>query len=185
MKIIRVLSAYIRFIFHKLYYLKSLRGSWIGLMFWNAKILIESNGDLKLGKKIILSDYSELKAIGSLVIGSKVFVNKYSRIISLDNIQIGSNVLIAQFVTILDHDHNRIMHHGNMIFENYNTGPVYIGDNVLIGDKVTILKGSHIGNNVVIGANCVINGLIPSNSIVSFKKDSQIILKNKIEDAKI
>ncbi|MGB5025307.1 MAG: acyltransferase [Saprospiraceae bacterium] len=186
MKTLRVISAYLKFFVNKFIYLSSLSGSWNCLMFWNSKLTIESKGMLELGSKVVLSNFAEVLAIGSLKIGSNVFVNKYSRIIAHESIIIGDNVLIAQFVTVLDHDHNRNFDiNKNMIFENYNTSPIVIGNNVLIGDKVSILKGSQIGDNVVIGANCVISGSITSNCMVVFNRDSQIILPYRKLDGEI
>lgn len=42
-----------------------------------------------------------------------------------------------------------------------------IGDNVFIGMKSTILKGVHIGNNVIIGANSLVNKDIPDNCVAA------------------
>ncbi|MFR5992243.1 MAG: acyltransferase [Mediterraneibacter faecis] len=40
-----------------------------------------------------------------------------------------------------------------------------MGNNVWIGANVTILKGTKIGDNAVIGANAVVFGNIPENAI--------------------
>ena len=40
-----------------------------------------------------------------------------------------------------------------------------IGNNVFIGGGATILGGSHIGDNVIIGANSVVSGNVDSNSV--------------------
>lgn len=42
-----------------------------------------------------------------------------------------------------------------------------IGDNVFIGMKSTILKGVHIGNNVIIGANSLVNKDLPDNCVAT------------------
>lgn len=41
-----------------------------------------------------------------------------------------------------------------------------IGDNVFIGCGAKIIGGVHVGNNVCIGANCVVTKDIPDNSTV-------------------
>jgi acetyltransferase-like isoleucine patch superfamily enzyme len=115
----------------------------------------------------MLFDNSELQAIGSIVIGYNLCLNRFSRIIAHEKISIGNNVTIAQFVTILDHDHNyTFKKNGKLELQGYKTSPITIGNNVWIGDKVTILKGVSIGDNVLIGANSLVNKNIPSNSIV-------------------
>lgn len=44
--------------------------------------------------------------------------------------------------------------------------PISIGRDTFIGARVTILGGTEIGENCIIGANSCIKGKIPSNSIV-------------------
>ncbi len=68
------------------------------------------------------------------------------------DVQIGENVTIHQQVTIA---------HGSKIT---------IGNNVFIGAGAKILAGSHIGNNVRIGANCVVFESVPDNSTVVLPK---------------
>ena len=80
--------------------------------------------------------------------------------------EIGDNVVIAQFVTVLDHDHAHGLKDGIVSFSGYTTGAVKIGSNVWIGDKCTILKGTVIGDNVIVGAITLINCDVPSNCIV-------------------
>jgi serine O-acetyltransferase len=41
-----------------------------------------------------------------------------------------------------------------------------LGDNVYIGPGAKIIGGIKIGNNVAIGANCVVTKNIPDNSVV-------------------
>ena len=46
-----------------------------------------------------------------------------------------------------------------------SAGKVSIGNNVYIGADVMILKGSKIGDNVIIGAKSLVSGDIPSDCI--------------------
>jgi lipopolysaccharide O-acetyltransferase len=48
----------------------------------------------------------------------------------------------------------------------YSKGEVKIGNNVWIGEMVTILPNTNIGNGCVIGANSVVSGTFPSNTII-------------------
>ena len=76
------------------------------------------------------------------------------------DVVVGSNCKIYQQVTIA------------------NDGNVVIGDNVVIGSGAKILKGN-IGNNVKVGANCVVVEDIPDNATVVMQKP-RIILKTDI-----
>jgi lipopolysaccharide O-acetyltransferase len=48
-----------------------------------------------------------------------------------------------------------------------STGEVHIGRNVWLGDGVVVLAGSNIGDGAIIGANSVVAGTIPANSIAA------------------
>ncbi len=43
---------------------------------------------------------------------------------------------------------------------------IYIGENTFIGTRATILPGTYIGKDVIVGACSVVKGNIPDNSIV-------------------
>ncbi|MFC2064935.1 serine O-acetyltransferase [Chloroflexota bacterium] len=42
-----------------------------------------------------------------------------------------------------------------------------IGDNVYIGPGAKIIGKVHVGNNVAIGANCVVTKDVPDNAVVA------------------
>lgn len=45
-------------------------------------------------------------------------------------------------------------------------GKVTLADNVWIGDRVTILKGTSIGENSVVAAGAVVSGEFPANVVI-------------------
>ena len=74
---------------------------------------------------------------------------------------------------IFDHDHDYKNDINNFICED-----VIIGDNVWIGANCIILKGVKIGNNVVIAANTLVNKNIADNQMI-YQKKYNIIKKYK------
>ena len=44
--------------------------------------------------------------------------------------------------------------------------PITVGRGSFIGARATLLGGTHIGENCIIGANACVKGRIPDNSIV-------------------
>jgi len=91
----------------------------------------------------------------------------YSKII------IGDNVTISREVMLLTHDYSlttALASVGELIprggGEVFSIKEINIGKNCFIGARVSILPGTSIGDNVIIGACSVIKGEIPSNSIV-------------------
>ena len=43
---------------------------------------------------------------------------------------------------------------------------IKIGNNIWVGAKVTFLDGCSVGNNSVVAAGAVVNGIYPENSII-------------------
>ena len=61
-------------------------------------------------------------------------------------------------------------------YEKPKTAPVIIGDDVWIGEKSSILKGTSLGNNVIVGYNTTLVGKhIPTNKTVVQKIELSII----------
>ena len=86
--------------------------------------------------------------------GPNQYINGYNGIIIGDNVQIGPCVsLISTNHDLEDYDINVI------------SNPIEIGNNVWIGANCVIMPGINIGNNVVIGAGSIVTKNIPENSI--------------------
>ncbi|BDU94261.1 acyltransferase [Clostridium perfringens] len=82
-------------------------------------------------------------------------------------ISIGDYCKITSGVTILSHDYSRSV--ASRVYGQFIGGtlPVNIGDNVFIGEHATILMGTNIGNNCIIGANSVVKGDFPDNVVIA------------------
>lgn len=88
-------------------------------------------------------------------------------------ITMGDNIVITGPVTILTHDYavfvcNNMCPWGEDRERLDRVGcnrPVVIGNNVFLGWGCTVLAGSTIGDNVIIGANAVVSGRVESNSV--------------------
>ena len=80
-------------------------------------------------------------------------------------LRIGDDVSLTGPVTIMTHDYSwkvfKVMD-GRILG---NQQPVIIGNNVFIGWGATILAGSKIGNNVIIGAKSLVTSDCESNSV--------------------
>ncbi len=80
---------------------------------------------------------------------------------------IGDYCKICRNVTILAHDYSRSV---VVMCEHENIGearPTVIGDNVFIGMNATILMGTHIGNNSIVGAGAVVSGFFPDGVVIA------------------
>ncbi len=83
---------------------------------------------------------------------------------------LGDNTVISKDVMILNHDYSITCGLRSVgedcSREAYWLKDIRIGNNVFIGAKVSILPGTDIGDNCIIGTGSVVKGIIPGNSIV-------------------
>lgn len=83
-------------------------------------------------------------------------------------LEIGKCVKIARNVTIMCHDYSRSVCISIPGMGNAGEGQMTcIGDNVFIGMNATILMGTRIGNNSIIGAGAVVKGTFPDGSVIA------------------
>lgn len=105
---------------------------------------------------------------GELEIGDNVGLSS-TAIVCHKKVKIGNNVRIGGNTVLYDTDFHSLDKNERVAIpekkENIKTKPITIGNNVFVGGHSTILKGSNIGKNVIIGAGSVITGTIPDNEI--------------------
>lgn len=87
-------------------------------------------------------------------IGSGFYIGHFGGIVVSQKATIGKNCNISQGVTIGRTNRGK------------NQGYPVLGDNIYIGPGAVIAGAVRIGNNVAIGANCVVTMDIPDNSVV-------------------
>lgn len=82
-------------------------------------------------------------------------------------LEIGDHCKITRGTVILQHDYSRSVLrrvYGDIVDGSEKT---IIGSNVFIGMNSIILMGSHIGNNVIVGAGSVVSGKFPDNCVIA------------------
>lgn len=118
------------------------------------------NGYVSMNRGGIISVNNGHLSLGSGSIGCDSFIN------CVNSITIGNNFLISRDVIIRDDDGHII------IRQNYQrTKPIVIGNNVWLCERVTILKGSTVGDNVVVGFGTIVKGKVESNNIICMKNE--------------
>jgi acetyltransferase-like isoleucine patch superfamily enzyme len=159
------LLAVCNFAWCRVLYFRSFSSKGLSAIRLGSEFHIYGSGEIEFRGRVIMQPRSRLASRGRLEVGGNFTLNSYSRVIAFDHISIGDNVTIAQFVSVLDHDHRGVIRDTGgsreLTFDGYDCAGISIGSNVWIADKVTILKGVHIGSNVIIGANSVVTSDIP------------------------
>ena len=106
---------------------------------------------------------------GKLSIGNNCFFNDGCSINCNEKIQIGDNVICGQNVMLFDHDHDYKRN-----IKSFINKEVIIGNNVWIGANCIILKGVTIGDNSVIAAGTIVNKNVGEN-VLFYQKRTNII----------
>lgn len=101
-----------------------------------------------------------------IIIGRDVFFNNGCSLNAKELITIGDNCLFGEGVKIYDHNHIYTDRNVPIRNQGFKSRTVTIGSNCWIASNVVILPGSNIGNHCVIGANCVIHGVIKDDTLL-------------------
>ncbi|MFH0948904.1 MAG: acyltransferase [Candidatus Aenigmatarchaeota archaeon] len=98
---------------------------------------------------------SMYRAIG-IKIGKDVAIGYKAQfdILFPELIEIGENTIIGYGATLLAHE---------FLTDEWRTGKIKIGKNVMIGANTTVLSGVSIGDNTVVSAMSLVNRDIPAN----------------------
>ncbi len=156
-KIIRIKNAcsikYLEILYGKKFYLSNAN---LGKRF--EFDIAAKNYQMNFGKNISFKRYGLIciRENGQLSIGNNVFFNSFISINCHYKISIGDDCIFGESVKIYDHNHNYKNKFAPVAKQGYNYGEIVIGKNCWIGSNVIILKGAHIGDNAVIGANCIV-----------------------------
>lgn len=123
-------------------------------------------GSIFLGDRTRIRPYVVLRTCGGIIkTGENVNIGIYTVIHALGGVYIGNNVLISPNVGIYAQNHG--FKKGKTIgSQPQKPGKIVIGNDVWIGANCVIIGPAIIGSGCVIGAGCVIRGNLPPNTIV-------------------
>ena len=141
---------------------------------FNSIISLYNKGKMNLGKKVKVNAGTVLSAIngGVLKISANSFINNNCQIVAHKSIIIGKDVMIGPNVVIVDHDHK--YNSGGIFKKEFKKSDIVIGNNVWIGANCVILKGTEIGDNSIVAAGSVIRGKYEANSLIIQSRNTEI-----------
>lgn len=157
----------IRFEFKRLFHCRYFTFSAVELLGRNTRLSFAQTSQINFGEHLV-SDGRLVIVTGQnarLSIGERTYFNEGTMISCLDAVSIGSGCRFGPNVKVFDNDHRFSAKNG--VSQEHVTAPVSIGDHCWLGANVTILRGTQIGDNCVIGAECVVKGVIPAGSLVT------------------
>ncbi len=122
---------------------------------------------IKIGSYSTLSATSHLSKFGKgLKIGNNSAVGQFTQFGAAGGVEIGNDVIMGSYISFHSENHN-FKDNTKLIREQGVTSKgIKIGNNVWVGAKATFLDGCVVGNNSVVAAGAVVNGIYPDNSII-------------------
>lgn len=106
---------------------------------------------------------------GKISIGEECGISG-STIYAFDSIKIGDYTRVGANCKIIDNDFHPVeleYRHKGLNEQYTRRSPIVIGDDCFIGMNSIILKGTTLGNNVIVGAGSVVHGTFPDNCIIA------------------
>jgi acetyltransferase-like isoleucine patch superfamily enzyme len=125
-------------------------------------------GRLILGRWVHIGDGTSLRSHeGTLAIGDKVVFGRNNVVNSYLDISIGERCIIADMVYVADFDHVFSDVDVPIKDQGITKAPVRIGADVWLANKVSVVRGTFIGDGCVVGANAVVTKDLPPYSIAA------------------
>lgn len=134
---------------------------------------IELHDNVYIGPESRLEAWDSYNGKGytpHIVLEEGVKINSKAHIGAVGEINIGKGTLLGSNVFITDHSHGA-SNFNEMQIPAYERDLVYaggvtIGENCWICENVIILPNTNIGDGCIIGAGTIVQGIVPSYSVV-------------------
>jgi len=115
-------------------------------------------GAIRFGAQVRVRDGAELKSKGELVVGADSFVGRNTTVHCHERIELADHVNLAEGVNVMDSDHTHDGSDTYVASQRIVSAPVVVESNVFVGTNALILRGSHVGRNVMIATGAVLTG---------------------------
>ncbi|MBI1798826.1 MAG: acyltransferase [Candidatus Eisenbacteria bacterium] len=92
-------------------------------------------------------------------------------------VEIGDHVAISSGTSFVTHDASGWVFREHPKMDVF--GRIHVGNNTFFGTSCTVLPGTQIGSNCIIGSGSVVRGVIPDDSVV-FGNPARVIMKTSL-----
>ena len=132
------------------------------------ELQIARRGRVELGRFVWIGHGSKIRCHQGVVeIGAKTVLGQECTISAYERVRIGEQCVIADRAMFIDFDHGVVEVERPIRLQGIYTRPVEVGSNVWVGYGACILRGVRVGDNSIIGTNCVVTKDVPANAVVA------------------
>ena len=129
------------------------------------KITLGNNAKIGMYSKLLSTSHLATYGKG-LIMGNNSAVGDFCHFGAPGGITIGNDVIMGSFVSFHSENHN-FQDTSKLIREQgVNSKGIILGNNIWVGARVTFLDGCEVGDNSVVAAGAVVNGIFPANSVI-------------------
>lgn len=129
------------------------------------KITLGNNA--KIGAFSTLTSTSHFSKYGKgLQMGNNSAIGDFTHFGAAGGIEIGNDVIMGSYISFHSENHNFSDPTQLIREQGVSSKGIKIGNNIWVGAKVTFLDGCVVGDNSVVAAGAVVNGVYPENSII-------------------
>ncbi|MDR6968746.1 acetyltransferase-like isoleucine patch superfamily enzyme [Flavobacterium arsenatis] len=122
---------------------------------------------VKIGAYSTLSSTSHMSKYGKgLKMGNNSAIGQFTEFGAAGGIEIGNDVIMGSYISFHSENHNYSDTSKLIREQGVTSKGIKLGNNIWVGAKVTFLDGCVVGNNSVVAAGAVVNGIYPDNSII-------------------
>jgi putative colanic acid biosynthesis acetyltransferase WcaF len=122
-----------------------------------------------IGENVLIRHRVRIHWPWKLTVGDNSWIGEEGWILNLEPVTIGSDVCISQGVLLCTGSHDR----SSPTFE-FDNAPIVIEDGAWIAARATILRGSRIGADSVVGATALVAGTVPAGALMKAPRAEQV-----------
>ena len=128
---------------------------------------IKLGNNAKIGAFSTLTSTSHFSKYGKgLQMGDNSAIGDFTHFGAAGGIEIGNDVIMGSYISFHSENHNFSDPTQLIREQGVSSKGIKIGNNIWVGAKVTFLDGCVVGDNSVVAAGAVVNGVYPENSII-------------------
>lgn len=115
----------------------------------------------QIGRGVVLRHRVRVHWPWKLTVGDDTWIGEDVWILNLEPVTIGSDVCISQGVLLCTGSHDR----RSPTFE-FDNAPIVVQDGAWVAARATVLRGSVIGRDAVVGATALVSGTVAPGEVV-------------------